>query len=113
MLLDFSAAFNTTDRTVLLDRIENVGFRRTALFRLRSYLTDRYQCVYVNSDLSLHTKVTPGVPQGSVLSPLLFSIYTLPLGTFIHEHRISCHCSAENIQLYHTSKPDKRQLKAR
>ena len=71
MLLDLSAAF---DHLILLDRLENlVGIRGQALSWFRSYLSDQYQFVNFNHLKSHKSRVRYGVPQGSVLGPLLFS----------------------------------------
>ena len=73
MLLDLSAAFDTIDHHILLRRLEELlGIRGTALAWLKSYLSDRFQFVHVNNESSVHTRVRYGVPQGSVLGPILF-----------------------------------------
>ncbi len=79
VLLDLSAAFDTIDHDILIDRFQNyTGIQGQALRWFRSYLSDRYHFVYLNGEASQLSPVKYGVPQGSVLGPLLCSIYMLP-----------------------------------
>ena len=101
MLLDLSVAFDTIDHTILLSRLDDwFGVTGKALNWFKLYLTGRCQriklgdCLYSKGDLKF------GVPQGSVLGPLPFTLYTTPLSSMIFEHTIPYHLYADDSQLY-------------
>uniref|UniRef100_A0A9J8CVH8 Reverse transcriptase domain-containing protein n=1 Tax=Cyprinus carpio carpio TaxID=630221 RepID=A0A9J8CVH8_CYPCA len=106
VLLDLSAAFDTIDHTILLHRLEHfVGINGSTLAWFKSYLYDRHRFVAVNEELSYRSQVQYGVPQGSVLGPLLFTLYMLPLGNIIRQHSVSFHRYADDTQPYISSRP--------
>ena len=74
--LDLSAAFDTLEHSVLRNRLQNsFGITGLALAWFQSYLSDRRQFARIDGSKSLETPCCTGVPQGSVLGPMLFSIY--------------------------------------
>ncbi len=78
VFLNLGTAFDTIDHDILIDRLQNyTGIQGQALRWFRSYLSNRYHFVYLNREASQLSTVKYGVPQGSVLGPLLFSIYVI------------------------------------
>ncbi|WP_419634815.1 RNA-directed DNA polymerase, partial [Thiolapillus sp.] len=105
-LLDLSAAFDTIDHSILLTRLDSTfGIRDLALSFFRSYLQDRTQVVTVNGIKSSPSLLTCGVPQGSVLGPILFILYTQPLSDVISHHSVSHHMFADDTELYKSDSP--------
>jgi hypothetical protein len=100
-LLDLSAAFDCVDHAVLISRLrETFGIDGLALDWTSSFLSDRTQYVSFNDSVSVATIVDCGVPQGSVLGPLLFTLYTADVVKIAAEFGVSVHCYADDIQLY-------------
>lgn len=77
-----------------------VGLGSTTLQLIRSYLSERTLSIVFGNTYSSSTHLNCGVPQGSILGRLLFSIYLLPLGHVIHSFNIQFHFYADNIQFY-------------
>ena len=75
VLLDLQKAFDTVDHSILLMKLEALGLSQDITRWFQSYLSDRQQLVDVSGTLSSYSKITCGVPQGSILGPLLFLIY--------------------------------------
>ncbi len=110
ILIDLSAVFDTVDQSLLLEIINIcLGIDGTALKWFKSYLTDRSQYVFIEGARSRSHTLTYGVPQGSVLGPLLFSAYLLPLGDIIRKHDLDFHLFADDSQLYICFRPHFRE----
>ena len=101
VLLHLSAAFDTADHDILLPRLNtDVGVKGTALSWFRSYLSGRSQVVSCAGELSSSRTVTCSVPEGSVLGPLLFCLYTRPLEQVLKRHTVNYHFYADDTQIY-------------
>ena len=112
ILLDMSAAFDTISHDILLARLGSLGVGGKALDWLRSYLSLRTQSVVIGGNRSAPKPLVCGVPQGSVLGPLLFSLYIQPLGVVIDRHTLMRHGFADDIQLYTTFETTRNGLLA-
>ena len=100
-LLDLSAAFDTIDHDILFNSLRDwFGVDGTVLRWIRSYLSNRKQKVKLGNSFSDVFSLPYGVPQGSVLGPLLFTLYTTPLSNIISNFNVTHHLYADDTQIY-------------
>lgn len=97
VLLDYSKAFDTINHEILCAKLEHYNFDNNSVNFIKSYLSDRTQKVKLNGEMSTSLAVVKGVPQGSVLGPLLFCIYTADLCQKVKY--MDMHCYADDTQL--------------
>lgn len=102
VLLDFSKAFDKVDHVMLLSKLRNeFNFSKSACLLINSYLNLRQQFVKYDDKLSDNIFVTSGVPQGSILGPILFSLYINQICRVIEQTgNISYHLFADDLQIY-------------
>ena len=99
VFLDFSAAFDILDHELLLAKLKRYGFSSSALLIIKSYLSERWQMVYFNGSESDLKQVRHGVPQGSCLGPLLYSIFTNDFPLALKTARMTMYADDTTIYL--------------
>ena len=106
VLLDLSAAFDTVNHDLLLQILAKYKVGGTVLQWFKSYLSDREQVVLMQNVSSDPSILQCGVPQGSVLGPLLFSVYTSTLGNLLRHSNVDYHLYADDTQVYIAVSPE-------
>ena len=107
-MLEFSSAFDTNDHPILVHRLRtDFVYTDIVLQWFSSYLTDRTHYVALSNHCSAFTPVHSVVPQGSVLGPILFTMYIKPMSAIIDSHSVIHHSFADDLQL-HMSAPRDR-----
>ena len=105
VLLDLSSAFDTVDHNNLLHVLMDLGVTGRALEWFQSYLTGRSQCIRVDQHSSTPRPLQCGVPQGSVLGPVLFTLYAASLGRILDTFSVKYHFYADDTSIYTSFEP--------
>ena len=100
IMIDLSAAFDTVDHDYLLEDLKKVGIDEDCNRWYETYLRGREVMVIISNKKSETRKLTKGVPQGSVLGPMLFSIYTRELAWLLEQHNVKYKLYADDTQFY-------------
>ena len=107
-MLDYSSAFDTIDHSILVHRLyADFGFTDAVLQWFSSYLTDRTHYVSLSNHCSALSPVHSSVPQGSVLGPMLLTMYINLLSAIIDSHSIIHHSFTDDLQLQMSAPSDR------
>ena len=101
--LDISASFDPVNHDILLWRLNNdFGIKRLPLQWIGSYIIGRTFCIHIGTSSSGIVQTSTGIPQGSVLGPILFTAYVSPISRLLDSYGIKYHKYADDTQLYTT-----------
>ena len=104
--MDLSKAFDCIPHDLLTAKVHAYGFDEDALVLIYSYLKRRKQCVLINNTYSSFQEVISGVPQGSVLGPILFTFYINDLFLFIRQASLHIYADDNTLAFFSKSMPD-------
>ena len=99
VLLDLSASFDTVNHQLPIKTLQQLGIRGTMLRWFSTYMVGRLQRINVNGVTSQPKRLDCGVPQGSVMGPIIFTIYTASLGQLLRQLDVQYHFYADDSQL--------------
>ena len=102
IFLDLQKAFDTVDHDILLYKLYRYGIRGTALHWFKSYLKNRQQYTIVNEHSSKLCSIKTGVPQGSIIGPLLFLLYVNDIKDVVDSNRLKLFADDTNLFLYNS-----------
>jgi hypothetical protein len=100
LLIDLTSAFDTVDHQLLVRKLELCNVRDNALRWFKDYLNERSQMVNIGSRKSSYRSIESGVPQGSVLGPVLFSVYMKGIGEEVNKHGFQYKLYADDVMIY-------------
>ena len=115
VLLDSSSAFDTIDHGLMFTRLqEQFSITNGGLAMIKSYLTNRNFSVIIGEQISNPKELKYGVPQGSILGPMFYLLYTTEIESIVRSHGMQIHVYADDCKVYFSYKPeDKREAEER